>query len=354
VTQILLTGYPGFIGRRVVERLAARHPAARFFLLVEPRMREAAAARLEDANLLVRSEILCGDLVDPTLGLEHARERLSGVTHVWHLAAIYDLAVPASRAYAVNVDGTKHILDFCARLPNLLRLVYFSTVVVSGDRTGRVLESDLEAGQGFFNHYEHTKHLAEIEVRRRMPALPVTIIRPGVVVGDSKTGETDKLDGPYYAISAMVRARRALPLVGDGTAALHIVPVDYVVDGAVELSTAPEAVGGTFHMTDPEPPTTRDVFGGAAELLGYRLPRWHLPAGVGRTLARLPGVQSAFHMPRQLLDYVDHRVDYDTTNATRLLAPRGITCPRPVQYLPKLVGFVRENPRLRFLDGRRL
>src|SRR5687768_1001068 len=114
-------------------------------------MRELAALRLEEAKLASRAEIASGDLVEPLCGLAPAR--LADVTHVWHLAAIYDLAVPAARAEAVNVRGTENVLDLCVRLPALERLIYFSTVVVAGRRTGVVLESELDGSAGFFNHY---------------------------------------------------------------------------------------------------------------------------------------------------------------------------------------------------------
>src|SRR5688500_7879259 len=156
----------------------------------------AAAAEL-DAD---RIEVLPGDIGEPRLGLsDDEHQRLAGeVTLVFHLAAIYDLAVPLEIAQRVNVDGTGNVLDFCAAAKNLERLLYVSTAYVAGKRTGVVYEHELVMGQEFKNHYESTKFQAEVWVREMLDRVPTTIVRPGIVVGDSKTGETQKFDGPYF------------------------------------------------------------------------------------------------------------------------------------------------------------
>ena len=118
---------------------------------------------------------------------------------MWHLAAVYDLAVPPEIARRVNVDGTANVVDLCHSLPRLRRLQYVSTCYVSGRYAGEFGEDVLAEGQPFRNHYESTKYDAEQLVRDAMAGgLPATIYRPGIVVGDSTTGETLKYDGPYF------------------------------------------------------------------------------------------------------------------------------------------------------------
>src|SRR5205823_4708900 len=164
-------------------------------------------------------EVVGGDIAERRLGLDVATwERLTAeVTRVYHLAAIYDLAVPVDVAQRVNVDGTGNVLELCLAAPNLERLAYVSTAYVAGRRTGVVYEHELVMGQGFKNHYESTKFQAEVWVRARLREIPTTIYRPAIVVGDSRTGETEKFDGPYYILRTIARAaeRRApIPQLG--------------------------------------------------------------------------------------------------------------------------------------------
>src|SRR5436190_21289848 len=159
----LVTGFPGFIGRRLVRRLV--NDGARVVTLVEARMADKAREIAPEGV-----EVVTGDITERHLGLDDATwERLTGeVTHVFHLAAIYDLAVPLEIAQRVNVDGTGNVLEFCASCERFQRLHYVSTAYVAGDRTGVVYEHELAFGQGFKNHYESTKFQAELWVREAM------------------------------------------------------------------------------------------------------------------------------------------------------------------------------------------
>src|SRR6202012_1406752 len=136
------------------------------------------------------------------------------------------------------------------------------TAQVSGQRSGVILEEELDTGQRFRNFYEETKFRAERMVRDAGRRLPVTVLRPGIIVGDSRTGEIDKVDGPYYLLVLIVSSPIAvdLPLPGRGSAPLNLVPVDFVVAAAVALPRDPRAAGGTFHLTDPAPFAARTVY----------------------------------------------------------------------------------------------
>src|ERR1700712_3209407 len=235
----LLTGFPGFLAGRLVPRLLADDDEARIVALVEPRMVERARTLAPDGV-----DVQPGDITDPTLGLDaRTYDRLAAeVVKVFHLAAVYDLAVGAELAERVNVEGTQHVLDFCARAANLERHHYISTAYVAGERSGLVLEDDLAKGQAFKNFYESTKFAAEVIVRASMDAVPTTIYRPAIVVGDSQTGETPNFDGPSSRLRSMGGPPGARLQVGRGDAAFNVVPVDFVVDAIAAGARDAEAV----------------------------------------------------------------------------------------------------------------
>src|SRR5262245_16907282 len=202
---VLFTGFPGFIGMRLLPRLMELAPGARFRCLVQSRFLDAARegiAQIESAHPQARGriDVVTGDITVPGLGLaaDEARALRGGLTAAHHLAAVYDLAVTRELGLKVNLDGTRNVLRFLSECPRLERLHYVSTCYVSGTATGIFRETDLDMGQSFKNHYEETKFLAEVEVARA--GLPVTIYRPSIVVGDSRTGETGKFDGPYFTL----------------------------------------------------------------------------------------------------------------------------------------------------------
>src|SRR3954469_2006026 len=241
----LVTGFPGFIGRRLVRRLV--NDGARVVALVEARMAAKAREIAPDGV-----EVVEGDITERHLGLDDATwERLTGeVTHVFHLAAVYDLAVPAEIAQSVNVEGTGNVLELCLAARALERLAYVSTAYVAGTRTGTVYEHELVMGQDFKNHYESTKFQAEVWVRELMDRVPTTILRPAIVVGDSQTGETEKFDGPYYLLRTMQRmakAGRPVAQFGASAATFNVVPVDFVVAAIAAAAFDPACEGETLH-----------------------------------------------------------------------------------------------------------
>ena len=345
--QLLVTGFPGFIGSRLVASLIEGRPQARVIALVESSMADRAretARRIDDERI----EVLTGDITDPRLGLaDHDYERLAGaLTAVFHLAAIYNLAVPFDVAQEVNVEGTANVLDLCSRAERLERLNYVSTAFVAGRRDGVVYEHELSLGQSFKNHYESTKFQAELWVRHAMERIPTTIYRPAIVVGDSRTGETAKFDGPYFLLRMLSRlGSRGIPLARLGsTAPFNVVPVDLVVDGIAAVSSDPEAVGETLHLVDPEPLSSRELFDALAEEYAGRRPRLALPpAAADATLRFGPARRALDGIPRESLVYLTHAVDFDARRASALLDRHGLRCPRLREYLPTLVTFFREH-----------
>jgi thioester reductase-like protein len=342
---IFFTGFPGFIGRRLVRGVLDSDPDVRIAALVEPSQAaaaEAAAAEL-DAD---RIDILPGDIGERTLGLDDAQlDRLrSEVTQAYHLAAIYNLAVPLELAQRVNVEGTANVLDLCASCERFERLQYVSTAYVAGDRHGVVYEHELSLGQGFKNHYESTKFQAELWVRDRMHRIPTTIYRPAIVVGDSRSGETQKFDGPYYmlrVISRVVRQGGPIPQFGASGAPFNVVPVDFVVDAMLSAGDDERTVGETFHLVDPEPITALEVLGHLSRVYCGRDPAFRIPPQLVETSLRLGLVRAAFGgAPRESIRYLNHAVRFDARRAEDLLSLR---CPRFEEYVEPVVAFFRDH-----------
>src|SRR5213078_4533271 len=162
----------------------------------------------------------------------------------------------------VNVEGTRNVNNFAKGLRKLRRFHYISTCYVAGRRKGLILETELQHDAGFRNHYEETKYAAELEVEALKAELPVTIYRPSVVCGDSRTGETAKYDGIYYLIHYLRKWPRGLTRlnIGNPDVQLNLVPVDFVIGAMVALARDERAVGATVQLADPAPLTTKELF----------------------------------------------------------------------------------------------
>ncbi len=345
---LLFTGFPGFIGARLLPRILELRPGSEIRCLVQERFAALARRQLEEIEARNpaargRIRIVLGDITLPGLGLspDEARALRGGLTGCYHLAAVYDLAVERELGVKINVQGTKHVLDFLAGASRFERLDYVSTAYVSGTATGTFRESDLEVGQSFKNHYEETKYLAEVLVVKS--GIPRTIYRPGIVVGDSRTGETAKFDGPYFLLAAFERlpSPGAFLRIGGGRNPVNLVPVDFVIEGLARLSAREASLGKTYHLTDPSPLPALEIARLFASLLGKRFAFVPLPLAVAKALVGPSPVQRFFGMPVQALDYFDNPCRYDSTEATRELGELGLSCPRLPDYAARLVEFYR-------------
>jgi thioester reductase-like protein len=346
---VFFTGFPGFIGSRLVARLLSRDPELRVAALVEPRMADRArqaAGRIEGGE---RIDVIEGDIGERDLGItSEQRERLTAeVTVAYHLAAIYNLAVPADIAQKVNVDGTGNVLDLLADCERLERHNYVSTAYVAGKRTGHVYEHELIMGQDFKNHYESTKFQAEVWVRHSMDRIPTTIYRPAIVVGDSQTGETQKFDGPYYilrTISRSLRMKSPIPQFGKAGVPFNVVPVDFVLNALEAAAAEPSAVGETLHLVDPEPVTGAEVAKMLAVEYAGKEPGYRLPPKAVEVSLRSKTVRKAFHgAPSESIIYMNHPVRFDTRRASDLLAKHGLRCPHFEEYVGPMVSFFRQH-----------
>ncbi|MGZ6098263.1 MAG: SDR family oxidoreductase [Myxococcaceae bacterium] len=341
----LVTGYPGFIGKRLVEHLA-QEGKGRIYALVQPRLLEEAralAARIRGAPV----EVLAGDVTDLHLGLSGEEvERVAGsVTRIFHLAAMNQLTVSREVAWRVNVDGTRNVLELARECRRLERFVHFSTCHVAGAREGVIAEDELDRGQEFRNGWEETKFHAEKAAVRASESLPITIVRPSTVVGDSRTGEIDRFEGPYVLGILLVASPLVvpLPLPGGGIAPLNVVPVDFVVRAAVHLSVDPRARGQTFHLVDPSPMSVARVYQLIAERANRRIPKLTFPARAAEAVLRLPLLGRVTRPQRAALGYINQLAWFTSANALELLEGTGIRCPRLSTYLDTLIAYVRED-----------
>ncbi|RAL22836.1 3-beta hydroxysteroid dehydrogenase [Lujinxingia litoralis] len=350
---ILMTGFPGFLASHLARELAGRG-TAEFHLLVLPGERAAAQRRLTELSrdipdLPQRVRLLTGDITRERLGLspDAYRELCTTVGVVWHLAAIYDLAVPRDVAFEVNVGGTRQMLDFCEDCEDLARLNYVSTCYVSGDRTGTIREDELDVGQGFKNHYEETKFWAEVEVQRRSDTIPTTIFRPGITVGDSHTGATDKFDGPYYVFGLLERLPEWMPIpnVGRGDARVNIVPIDVLVESLAVLGHDPAHRGQVFHLADPHPMRAREIIRRTLEHMGRKAPAGSVPESWVQKALGNERLEDWIGVPREALDYFNHPANYDTSLAQKALAQHGIEFPHLSVYLPTLLDAFAQRDR---------
>jgi nucleoside-diphosphate-sugar epimerase len=355
MATLFLTGFPGFLGSELVPRILARSNDDVALCLVQAKFYDLARRRADEimaANpgLAGRLRLVEGDITKPGLGLADAGVQ-SDVREVYHLAAVYDLSVRREIGRKVNVEGTKNVLDFAEGCPGLERFQYVSTCYVSGRYPGIFRETDLVKGQTFNNFYEETKFLAEVEVQERMKrGFPATVYRPSIVVGDSRTGETQKYDGPYFAIRWLLRQKGValMPVVGDThRTRLNLVPRDFVIAAITDLSGRPEAVGKVYQLADPDPLTIDEVLTAVAKTTGRIVVRLPLPVGLAKAaIDHVPGVYRLMQIPSSAIDYFVHPTYYDTTQASADLAVSGLRVPPFQTYLPTLVSFLRAHPEL--------
>jgi thioester reductase-like protein len=346
----LVTGFPAFTARRLVERLLARTADDRVYLLTRDKFRDDAAAFVSSLppSSSSRLRVVEGDVADMDLGLpgNEYKALAAEVTSIHHTAAVYYLGAKRELVERVNVDGTRTMLELAGDCSRLRRFVHWSTSQVSGSRSGVILEEELDCGQRFRNIYEETKFRAERLVRDAARRLPVTVLRPGIIVGDSKTGEIDKFDGPYYLLVLIVSSPIDvhLPLPGRGSAPLNLVPIDYVVEAAIALARDPRAVGGTFHLTDPAPFSARTVYELVAQRADKKAPRGVIPTGLARALLKAPGLERLARAPLAFLEAFNHLALYNCRHTLSLLSgdPWHVRCPPFDAYVDNLVRYVRE------------
>lgn len=341
--RYVVTGGTGFIGRRVVSRILSRSEDTQVWVLVRRESLERFERLAQSWG--ERAKPLVGDLTADGLGLsDEALGELGAVDHVVHCAAIYDITADDATQRAANVDGTRAVIDLAVRLDATLHHV--SSIAVAGTFPGEYTEEDFDVAQDLPTPYHQTKFEAESLVRSA-PRLRYRVYRPAVVVGDSRTGEMDKIDGPYYFFPILARLAKLpslTPIVLPDTGRTNIVPVDYVADALVELVHAPDRDGQTFHLTAPKTTGLRGIYRGIAKEAGLPPLLGSLPSATATPFLKVGGrvkivrnmVATQLGIPGEILDVVDLAPTFTADNTAEALRGTGIEVPQFSTYAPRL------------------
>ena len=356
-----VTGASGFIGKRLVKKLLARRGATVHFLI-----RKASESKV--AEMLAywgvdekRARPVFGDLAQPKLGLSKtAIKELGGIDHFFHLAAIYDLGADAESQIAVNIEGTRNAVA-AANEMKAGCFQHVSSIAAAGLYEGVFREDMFEEAENLEHPYFQTKHESEKIVRKECKG-PWRVYRPALVVGDSATGEMDKIDGPYYFFKMIQRMRQMLPpwmpTIGLEGGRVNIVPVDFVVAAVDHIAHQKGHDGKAFHIVDPTPYRVGDIlniFADAAHapqfamrinaaLFGF------IPNSLKKGLLALTpvkrirnAVMKDLGLPEDLFTFVNYPTRFDCRDATAALAGSGIECPRLSDYAYRLWDYWERN-----------
>ena len=358
-----VTGGTGLIGRAVVQRLLARGVNVTLMLRADARERrrtdlDALALMADGARGSLRQ--VAGDLTEPGLGLsQEGLSALSESGHCFHLAALYDIEAAPEAIERTNVEGTRNLLSALRETGFSGRLHHVSSIAVAGDYAGTFTEAMFEEGQRLAHAYHRSKHQSEKLVRES--GFDHFIYRPSSVVGDSKTGAIDRVDGVYYGFAAIQKVSQALPRwlripVPHVRGAFNLVPVDYVADAIIHIAFT-DTGARVFHLVDPHPPSLlkmTNTFLSAAK--GPRL-------GPAVDIQKLPGLKKAsalasmlpsvrelrdallgdLGLPTDSLGAMNLEVRFDDRNTQAALADSGISCPPLKTYAKTLFRYYEDH-----------
>jgi NAD(P)-dependent dehydrogenase (short-subunit alcohol dehydrogenase family) len=349
-----VTGGTGFIGQNLIPLLLARRGTV--YVLVRSGSRERLEQLTARWGKSARKIVpVTGDLTRPFLGISPAqRKKLQGkIEHVFHLAAIYDLKADAAAQEAANIKGTTHAVRF-AEAVGAKRFHHVSSIASAGLYPGTFTEEMFDEATGLENPYFRTKHDSEGIVRRKC-SIPWRIYRPGIVVGDSRTGEIDKIDGPYYFFKLIQKMRRAMPAwmpaIGLEGGRINIVPVDYVVEAMNYLAHKQGLDGRCFHLTDPKPKRIGEVLNLFAEAahapqMSMRVDARlfnYIPGAIKQGLMMLPPMRRISRqilkdlgMPPDVLQFINYPTRFDSRETQKVLKRSGITVPALDDYAWRL------------------
>ena len=353
-TGYFITGASGFIGKRLVKTILARDDTLVYFLS----RASGAKGEKQRAALLEywgvddkRAIAVAGDLTQPELGVAAAdRKKLSGrIAHFAHLAAIYDLKASAEEQQAGNIDGTRNAVQF-ANAIKAGRFHHVSSIAAAGLYEGVWREDMFDEAENLEHAYFATKHESEA-IARKECAMPWRVYRPGLVVGDTTTGEMDKIDGPYYFFKLIQKMRKILPpwmpSIGLEGGRINIVPVDFVVAAMDHIMHMEKGDGRAFHLTDPNPHRVGDVlniFCKAAHaprmemrinaaLFGF------IPRGIKKSVMSLTpakrirnALMKDLGLPDEIMQFVNYPTRFDSRETERALKGTGIACPNLETY----------------------
>jgi NAD(P)-dependent dehydrogenase (short-subunit alcohol dehydrogenase family) len=349
-----VTGATGFIGRFLVSNLLKRKGTIHVLVRKDSQKKLDAIGRKMGWDMK-RIVPVAGDLGAAKCGVSAAQVRaLKGkATHFFHLAAVYDMEADAASQREANVGGTQHALDLAAAI-GAGCFHHVSSIAAAGLYPGIFREDMFEEAEGLDDPYLATKHESEGLVRAEK-RVKWRVYRPGMVVGHSRTGEIDKIDGPYYFFTLLKKLRETLPpwmpVLGIEGGRINLVPVDFVADALDHIAHKPKLDGHTFHLTDPEPMRVGEVLntfaraGHAPEMTMRVDARMFafVPSGVRMAAANLPPVRRMtamllrdFRIPKSVLKFITYPTRFDSRETERALKGSGITVPRLEDYAWRL------------------
>jgi thioester reductase-like protein len=346
---VLVTGFPSLRARKMVEQILSSSKKALVYAVVHSKFSDQAAAFLDGLERSDRERVVLyqGDAASIDMGLSGAeyRELAARVRRIHHVAQVTYPGVSRKVAESVNIGAMREIIEFGRVCERLECIVAHSSAIVSGNRTGLVMEEELNARQSFRSVVEETLARAERLARSAMSQLPIAVVRPAQIVGDSRTGEVDRFDGPYLLILLILSAPQDFPVLlpARGDVPMNLVPIDYVVQATDRIGRSPQAIGKTFHLTDPKPLSVRQVFQLVAQSGGRRLPGGFIPSRVTKALLSTPGLNLVSKSPRAFVDMITTPVRYDTRNTDDILAGSDVVCPPFESYVDALVAFVKQR-----------
>ena len=350
-----VTGATGFIGKRLVKKLLERKGTTVHFLIRKESAGKVAALREYWGVSATRAVAVHGDLTSKKLGVsaEDIKKIKGQVGHFYHLAAVYDLGADEESQIAVNIDGTRNTVEF-AKAIDAGHFHHVSSIAAAGLYEGVFREDMFEEAENYDHPYFKTKHESEKIVRKECK-VPWTVFRPAMVVGDSTTGEMDKIDGPYYFFKLIQRMRQILPpwmpSVGLEGGRVNIVPVDFVVDALDHISHQAAIAKKCFHLVDPvgyRVGDVLDIFSRAAHapkmnifinaaLLGF------IPKSVKKglmALAPVRRVRSAvmkdLGVPEDMMTFINYPTRFDSRDMAAALKGSNIECPNLRDYAWRL------------------
>ncbi len=285
---IFLTGATGLVGSNLISRILKNDNTSRLILLIRGESDIQAERRVDEILWEMREEIdfnlakqriqaIRGDITLERLGLSKSvyKRIAKKITHIIHSAATVQFQLPLECARKVNCEGTKNVLELAKSAQKngqLQRVAYISTAYVSGNREGKIFEDELDCGQQFDNTYEQTKFESEKYVQGLMSELPLTIFRPSIIVGDSRTGKTTAFNVLYVPLKLIYRGIIKI-LPGSRYTPLDVVPVDFVCDAINHIFFNNNGcVGKTYHLTanQEKSPTTGEVVDLASDFFNQK------------------------------------------------------------------------------------
>src|SRR6266540_2735923 len=356
MASYLVTGATGLIGRHFVQELLPLADTDTVYLLVREQSQERLARLASAWPNPEKIKTVVGDVSQPRLGIADG-QLPEKIDHIVHLAALYDLTADDETSTAANVDGTRNVIELAAAI-GAGCLHHVSSVAVAGDYRGKFTEEMFDAGQRLLTPYHRTKFESERLVRTQLE-VPWRVYRPAIVVGNSVTGEMDKIDGPYYFFSGLDRLKSlpSVPLVFPDIGDTNIVPVDYVAKALAYLVNRPGLDGRAFHLVNPEPQPARYVYNAFARAAGAPVataelsPRLSNPlVGLVKLAEHLPGVTilrdavlDRLGIPPELLTTLTFEPRFDSTATRKALEGSGIEVPKLADYADVLWRYWREH-----------